>query len=320
MELNSAINVVAHCIMTKLLISIIGPTAIGKTALSIKLARHFNTEIISADSRQFFKEMQIGTAAPTPIELASAKHHFIHHKSVEDSYSVGDFEKEAIKTLDNLFQTKDIVIMVGGSGLYVDAVIKGLDEFPYVDPSIRISLNEALNSNGIKHLQDQLKILDPKSYDSIAIDNPHRLIRALEICIGSKQPFSSFLTSTNKVRSFKTITIGLKAERETIYDRINKRVDIMIAEGLLDEAKNLQSKQQLNALNTVGYKELFKFLDNEWTLDFAISEIKKNTRRFAKRQLTWFKKNTDTLWFDYTAKTEDIIKAITHHKQSFLQK
>ena len=258
--------------------------------------------------------MQIGTAAPTPSELASAKHHFIHHKSVEDSYSVGDFEKEAILRLDTLFKTNDFVIMVGGSGLYIDAVIKGLDVFPNVDPSIRISLNEELSSKGIEHLQEQLKALDLKSYHTIAIDNPHRLIRALEVCIGSKQPYSSFLTSTNKKRSFKNITIGLTADREIIYDRINKRVDIMIAEGLLDEVKNLQPKQKLNALNTVGYKELFNFLNNEWTLDFAVSEIKKNTRRFAKRQLTWFKKNTDTLWFDYTTKIDDIIKAIAQHK------
>ena len=300
--------------MTKILISIVGPTAIGKTALSIKLAQHFNTEIISADSRQFYKEMQIGTAAPTPSELASAKHHFIHHKSIEDSYSVGDFEKEAIKTLEILFETKDIVIMVGGSGLYVDAVTKGLDEFPNVDPSIRISLNDILSSNGIEPLQEQLKALDPKSYETIAIDNPHRLIRALEVCIGSKQPYSSFLTSKNKTRSFKTLTIGLTAERDLIYDRINKRVDTMMNEGFLDEVKGLQSKQKLNALNTVGYKELIKFLDNEWTLDFAVSEIKKNTRRFAKRQLTWFKRNTDTLWFDYKINIENVIKAIKELK------
>ncbi|WP_033961867.1 tRNA (adenosine(37)-N6)-dimethylallyltransferase MiaA [Psychroserpens jangbogonensis] len=300
--------------MTKTLLSIVGPTAIGKTALSIKLAQHFDTEIISADSRQFYKEMQIGTAAPTPSELASAKHHYIHHKSVEDIYSVGDFEKEGITLLDTLFKTKDIVIMVGGSGLYVDAITKGLDEFPNVDPSIRISLNEVLKTEGIEHLQEQLKRLDPKSYETIAIGNPHRVIRALEVCIGSKRPYSSFLTSTNKTRSFKTITIGLTAEREIIYDRINKRVDNMIAEGLLNEVKGLQSKQQLNALNTVGYKELFKFLNNEWALEFAVSEIKKNTRRFAKRQLTWFKKNTDTFWFDYKTEIDIVIKDIAQHK------
>ncbi|WP_394357621.1 tRNA (adenosine(37)-N6)-dimethylallyltransferase MiaA [Psychroserpens ponticola] len=282
--------------------------------MSIKLAQHFKTEIISADSRQFYKEMQIGTAAPTPSELASAQHHFIHHKSIEDSYSVGDFEKEAIKTLKTLFQTKNIVIMVGGSGLYVDAVTKGLDEFPHVDPSIRLSLNEMLSTEGIKSLQEQLKVLDPKSYETIAIDNPHRLIRALEICIGSKQPYSSFLTSTNKIRPFKTITIGLTSERDLIYNRINTRVDNMMDEGLLDEVKNLEPKQDLNALNTVGYKELFKFFDKEWTLDFAVAEIKKNTRRFAKRQLTWFKKNTDTLWFDNTTKTDVILDAIIKHK------
>lgn len=298
--------------MTKTLISIVGPTAIGKTALSIALAKYFNTEIISADSRQFYKEMQIGTAAPTPYELASVKHHFIHHKSVEEHYSVGDFEKEAIEKLELLFKTNDIVIMVGGSGLYIDAVTKGLDEFPKVNPDIRIMLNKKLNTEGIETLQQQLKSLDPKSYEAIAIDNPHRLIRALEICIGSKQPYSSFLTAKNKTRSFKTITIGLCAERNIIYDRINKRVDQMITEGLLNEVQALHSKQHLNALNTVGYKELFKFLDEQCSLDFAISEIKKNSRRFAKRQLTWFNKNRDTIWFDYTTHTEIIIKAITN--------
>ncbi len=304
--------------MTKILISIVGPTAIGKTALSIKLAQHFGTDIISADSRQFYKEMHIGTAAPTPSELASAKHHFIHHKSVEDNYSVGDFEKEAIKMLDTLFETRDTVIMVGGSGLYVDAVIKGLDAFPKVDSSIRTSLNKKLRSEGIEALQDQLKFLDPKSYKTIAIANPHRLIRALEICIGTKQPYSSFLSSTHKERAFKTITIGLTAEREVIYDRINKRVDFMLTEGLLNEVKALSSKQHLNALNTVGYKELFKFLNDEWSLDFAVSEIKKNTRRFAKRQLTWFKRNTNTLWFDYKTDAKLIIEAITDYKKGFL--
>jgi len=314
-----AINAVVNYIMTKILISIVGPTAIGKTALSIKLANHFDTEIISADSRQFYKEMQIGTAAPTPSELAAAKHHFIHHKSVEDNYSVGDFEKDAIKTLDDLFKTKDVVIMVGGSGLYVDAVTKGLDEFPNVDPSIRLALNETLNSQGIEPLQEQLKTLDPKSYNTIAIDNPHRLIRALEVCIGSQQPYSSFLTSTNKKRAFKTITVGLTADREVIYDRINTRVDLMMTEGLLDEVKSVQTKQDLNALNTVGYKEVFKFLNNEWTLDVAISEIKKNSRRFAKRQLTWFKKNKETLWFDYNTDTDLIIKTITEHQKNLIQ-
>ena len=299
----------------KYLISIVGPTAIGKTALSIKLANHFNTEIISADSRQFFKEMSIGTAAPTPTELASAKHHFIHHKSIEDDYNVGAFEKEAISLLNELFKTTNIVIMVGGSGLYTDAVTKGLDDFPEIDSSIRLTLNKQLQSEGLEHLQNQLKKLDQKTYNSIAIDNPHRVIRALEVCIGTNKPYSSFLNNKKTERNFTTISIGLTADREIIYNRINKRVDLMLDDGLLEEVKQLLPKQQLNALNTVGYKELFKYLNNEWTLDFAISEIKKNTRRFAKRQLTWFKKNKNTIWFDYTTNTNDIVKVIENYSR-----
>ena len=299
----------------KYLISIVGPTAIGKTALSIKLANHFNTEIISADSRQFFKEMTIGTAAPTPTELASAKHHFIHHKSIEDDYNVGAFEKEAISLLNELFKTTNIVIMVGGSGLYTDAVTKGLDDFPEIDSSIRLTLNKQLQSEGLEHLQNQLKKLDQKTYNSIAIDNPHRVIRALEVCIGTNKPYSSFLNNKKTERNFTTISIGLTADREIIYNRINKRVDLMLNDGLLEEVKQLLPKQQLNALNTVGYKELFKYLNNEWILDFAISEIKKNTRRFAKRQLTWFKKNKNTIWFDYTTNTNDIVKVIENYSK-----
>ncbi|NMH88650.1 tRNA (adenosine(37)-N6)-dimethylallyltransferase MiaA [Flavivirga algicola] len=296
--------------MNKTLISIVGPTAIGKTALSIKLANHFNTEILSTDSRQFFKEMQIGTAAPTPEELAAAKHHFIHHKSITDTYNVGAFEKDAIHVLNTLFKTHDTVIMVGGSGLYVDAVTKGLDDFPEVASHIRESLNKDLATKGLSHLQEQLMQLDTVAYNSIAIDNPHRVIRALEICIGTGKPYSSFLKKGKLKRPFKTITVGLTAERSTIYDRINKRVDIMMQEGLLDEVKSLISFKKLNALNTVGYKELFNYLNAEWTLDFAVSEIKKNTRRFAKRQLTWFKKNDETLWFDFMTPKEVIINQI----------
>lgn len=298
--------------MDNYLISIVGPTAIGKTALSIKLAQHFNTEIISADSRQFFKEMQIGTAAPTPTELASAKHHFIHHKSVEDNYNVGSFEKDAIEQLDQLFKAQKVVVMVGGSGLYVDAVTKGLDYFPEVDSSIRESLNKQLKSNGLLSLQEQLKELDIESYNTIAIDNPHRVIRALEICIGSNKPYSSFLNKEKSKRNFKIITIGLSADREIIYDRINQRVDIMVDEGLLEEVKSLISFQHLNSLNTVGYKELFNYFNKTWTLEFAISEIKKNSRRFAKRQLTWFKKNNSINWFDYKTDTSVIIKTINN--------
>ncbi|WP_299335578.1 tRNA (adenosine(37)-N6)-dimethylallyltransferase MiaA [uncultured Psychroserpens sp.] len=296
--------------MTKTLIAIVGPTAIGKTALSIKLANYFKTEIISADSRQFYKEMQIGTAAPTLSELNAAPHHFIKHISIEDDYNVGAFEKDAIDTLKTLYKTHEVVIMVGGSGLYVNAVTKGLDTFPKVDKSIREDLNQKLASHGLEALQLQLKTLDPKAYQNIAVDNPHRVIRALEVCIGSGQAYSSFLTSEEKTRDFKTITIGLTADRPIIYDRINRRVDLMIAEGLLDEVKQLKSKQHLNALNTVGYKELFNYLNGEWDLKFAISEIKKNTRRFAKRQLTWFKKNEDTIWFEFNTEVETIVATI----------
>lgn len=294
----------------KHLISIVGPTGIGKTSLSIALAQHFNTEIISADSRQFYKEMQIGTAAPTPEELKAAPHHFIHHKSVMEAYNVGDFEKDALTLLNQLFVNHNVVIMVGGSGLYVDAATKGLDDFPQIDPTVRETLNDELTNKGLEHLQNQLKTLDPIAFNQIAMDNPHRVIRALEICIGSGQPYSSFLNKPKPKRPFKTISIGLDADRPIIYERINTRVDQMMALGLLDEAKTLQHLQYQNALNTVGYSEIFKFLNGEWTLDFAVSEIKKNSRRYAKRQLTWFKKNEDILWFDYKTPLENITASI----------
>ncbi|RIA09998.1 tRNA dimethylallyltransferase [Flavobacteriaceae bacterium MAR_2010_72] len=297
-------------IMNKYLISIIGPTAIGKTSLSIQLARHFNTDIISADSRQFYKEMRIGTAAPTQEELSMAKHHFIHHKSIEDDYNVGAFEQDALAKLDELFKVQDIVIMVGGSGLYVDAITKGLDEFPDIDPQIRIELNSKIEKEGLEALQKQLKALDPSSYKTIALDNPHRIIRALEVSIGTGKPYSSFLNRKSTKRPFKTITIGLTAERSIIYSRINERVDKMMNDGLLEEVKSLQCKQHLNALNTVGYKELFNYLNGEWPLDFSVSEIKKNSRRFAKRQLTWFKKTENCHWFDYKSSLNSIIEII----------
>jgi tRNA dimethylallyltransferase len=294
----------------KYLISIVGPTAIGKTALSIKLAKHFNTQIISADSRQFFKEMSIGTAAPTTEELAAAKHHFIHNKSITEDYNVGAFEKEAINQIALLHKTHDVVIMVGGSGLYVDAVTNGLDYFPEVDKSIRTQLNTQLETEGLKTLQLKLKTLDEQSYNTIKIDNPQRVIRALEICIGSGQPYSSFLNKDKNKRPFKTITVGLEADRDVIYDRINKRVDIMVANGLIKEVESLLPFKNLNSLNTVGYKELFNYLDKTWTLEFAISEIKKNSRRFAKRQLTWFRRKPETLWFDYQTPLSAIITKI----------
>lgn len=300
----------------KTLISIVGPTGIGKTALSIKLAQHFNTEIISSDSRQFFKEMTIGTAVPSLEELSTVKHHFIQHISIEDYYNVGRFEKEAILKLEELFKTKDIVIMVGGSGLYSNAVINGLDDFPDIPKTIREELNLKLQTEGIKTLQSQLKELDETSYNTIAIDNPQRLIRALEICIGTGKPYSSYLSKNKGKRPFKIISIGVNAEREIIYERINKRVDIMLENGLVDEARELLSQKKLNALNTVGYKELFKHLEGGWTLDFAISEIKKNTRRFAKRQLTWYRKDESIKWFDYLEDVNLITSYIENKKTS----
>ncbi len=254
--------------------------------------------------------MHIGTAAPTPEELSMAKHHFIHHKSVDEEYNVGAFEKDAIQCLKMLFEVHDTAIMVGGSGLYVDAVTKGLDDFPEVDRSIRVQLNNKLETEGLETLQHQLKALDPNAYDTIAIDNPQRVIRALEICIGSSKPYSSFLNKEKGKRPFKTISVGLTAERPIIYNRINRRVDIMMEQGQLEEAKSLLPKQHLNALNTVGYKELFNYLNGEWTLDFAVSEMKKNSRRFAKRQLTWFKRNKNTIWFDYDYDFGDVKIAI----------
>jgi tRNA dimethylallyltransferase len=292
------------------LITIVGPTAIGKTALSIQLANYFNAEIISCDSRQFYKEMTIGTAVPSKEEINAAKHHFIQNRSIFDSYSVGEFERDTLQLLSELFLKNNIVIMVGGSGLYVDAVINGLDDFPDVNPSIREQLNLDLKENGIESLQKQLKELDLETYQTIAIDNPHRIIRALEICIGTGKTYSSFKNKPKVPRNFKSIKIGLTAERQIIYDRINQRVDIMIADGLLEEAKDLYPDKNLNALQTVGYRELFSLFDEEISKEFAIEEIKKNTRRFAKRQLTWFKKDEDINWFDFKYEVASIIKWI----------
>ncbi len=294
----------------KTLITIVGPTAIGKTSLSIELAKHFKTEIISCDSRQFYKEMTIGTAVPEPEELKAAQHHFIQDRSIFEDYNVGDFEKDALLKLKDLFKIHDVVIMVGGSGLYVDAVLKGFDEFPKVDPSIRLALNNRLESEGLQVLQEELKTRDPETYDSIALDNPQRVTRALEVCIGSERPYSSFKNKPKEPRDFNSIKIGLNGDRQKIYDRINLRVDIMIKSGLIDEAKSLFQYKDLNALQTVGYRELFSYFNNEFTKDFAVEEIKKNTRRFAKRQLTWFRKDQEILWFDFQSDRNDIINII----------
>ena len=282
----------------KTLLTIIGPTAIGKTSLAINLALHFDTEIISCDSRQFFKEMSIGTAVPSAEELAQAKHHFIQHKSIFEPYSVGDFERDAITLLTELFQRNDVVIMVGGSGLYADTVLYGLDDFPEVSTEIRNELNTHYQVQGIAYLQTKLKDLDPIQYERMDIQNPQRMLRALEVCIASGKPYSSFLNKKKILRDFTNLTIGLTAEREVVYERINRRVELMLEDGLLIEAQRLFPYKELNALQTVGYRELFDFLEGKTSLDFAVEEIKKNTRRFAKRQYTWFHKNKDIHWFE----------------------
>ena len=302
----------------KYLITIVGPTAIGKTSLSIALAQHLNCEIISCDSRQFYKEMTIGTAVPSELELSSAKHHFIHNKSIFDNYNVGDFEKEALFKLDELYKTNDFAILVGGSGLYVDAILKGFDAIPEIDKSVRDSVISDYEINGIEYLQESLKKLDPNYYADLTqknpqtLSNPQRMMRFLEVCLGTEKPYSTFINQNKNQRNFTPILIGLEAQREIIYDRINQRVAIMMNEGLIDEAKKVFPQKDLNALQTVGYKELFTYFDNDITLEFAIEEIKKNTRRFAKRQLTWFKRNSETKWFEYDVNKEEIVEFINN--------
>lgn len=302
--------------MKNYLIIIVGPTAIGKTALSIQLAQYFNSEILSCDSRQFFKEMNIGTAVPSPDELAQAPHHFIQHISINDKYSVGDFEQEVLQVLDNLFLKNSIQILVGGSGLYVDAVVKGFDDFPTIEPSVRTYINETFEKEGIAFLQEKLAKLDPIYEQKLALENPQtlqnpqRMKRFVEVCIGTGKPYSSFLNQNNNIRNFTPIFIGLEAPREILYNRINQRVDLMIENGLVEETQKLYPQKHLNALQTVGYRELFDYFDQKTPLHFAIEEIKKNTRRFAKRQLTWFKRNEKIQWFDYQEDINNIIDNI----------
>ncbi|HJS01072.1 MAG TPA: tRNA (adenosine(37)-N6)-dimethylallyltransferase MiaA [Flavobacterium sp.] len=306
----------------KYLITIIGPTAIGKTALSIQLANHFGCEIVSCDSRQFFKEMRIGTAVPNEKELAAAPHHFIQNKSIFENYTVGDYEKDALSKIEELFQTNDYVVLVGGSGLYVNAILKGFDDFPEIDPTVRQEVNANYEKLGIAYLQEQLKKRDPDYFEKITSENPQtllnpqRMMRFVEVCIGTQKPYSSFLNQKKNERSFTPILIGLEAQRNVMYNRINLRVDIMMNEGLLQEAKNLYPNKELNALQTVGYRELFSYFDKEFTLAFAIEEIKKNTRRFAKRQLTWFKRDENTKWFDFETPIHQIVEYINLQQKS----
>lgn len=280
----------------KTLIVILGPTASGKTALAIELAKKLKTEIISADSRQFFKEMAIGTAKPSAEELMQAKHHFINSHSITETVSVGDFERQGLAVIENIFKTHDTAIMVGGSGLYIKAICEGFDELPTASLEIRNKLNREFEEKGFTHLKEKLKDADPVYYGQVDLNNPQRLIRALEVFEHTGVPFSSYRKSTTNQRPFRSVKIGIDLPREILYQRINQRVDEMVKQGLLDEVKALLPYRHLNALNTVGYSELFDYFDNKTDLETAIAAIKQNTRRFAKRQMTWFRKDQQIRW------------------------
>ncbi|MET3502373.1 tRNA dimethylallyltransferase [Mucilaginibacter rubeus] len=282
----------------KTLIVVAGPTAVGKTAAAIKLAQHFNTVVVSADSRQFFREMSIGTAKPDESELAAAKHYFINSHSISESFSVGDFEKQGLALLDELFKVHDKVILAGGSGLYIKAICEGFDDLPVADISVREKLNQQLEREGITTLQKQLQQVDPDYYTQVDLNNPQRIIRALEVFETSGKPFSSYRNATVNKRPFNIIKLALDMPREKLYERINLRVDLMVKQGLIQEVKSLLPYRELNALNTVGYSELFDHFDGKTSVDEALLLIKQNTRRFAKRQLTWFRKDKDFVWFD----------------------
>ncbi len=280
------------------LIVIAGPTGIGKTALAIDVAKHFNTEIVSADSRQFYKELKIGAAFPNHKELSVVKHHFIGNLSITDEYNVSKYEQDALQTLETIFTTHNTAVLVGGSGLYLDAVCKGIDELPDPDPELRESINTLFNENGITALQSKLKLLDPEYYNQVDRDNPKRLMRAIEVCITTGKTYTSLRLSNPKPRNFNIVKIGLFTDREVMYWRINQRTDKMIKDGLIEEAFSLLPFRNYNALNTVGYKELFNYFDKTITLEEAIDKIKIHTRRYAKRQLTWFNKDDKIIWID----------------------
>lgn len=283
--------------MSKTLIIIAGPTAIGKTSLAISLAKHFKTEIISADSRQFYREMNIGTAKPSEVELKEVKHHLINSHSILDQFNAGDFEKESIQLINKLFLDHDQVIMAGGSGLFINAVSHGFDQLPIASEEIRTYFNTILEEKGIKFLQDRLKKIDPVYYNEVDIFNPQRVIRALEVFESSGKTFSSLRTNIKKQRPFNIVKIGLNTDRNILYERINRRVDQMIKEGLIEEVDGLKSYRHLNPLNTVGYSEILNYLDGKSNREEAIEKIKQNTRRFAKRQITWFNKSEDIKWY-----------------------
>lgn len=294
----------------KRLISIVGTTGIGKTRLAIDLAKHLDTEIISCDSRQFYKEMKIGTATPTDEELAEAKHHFVGNISINDYYSIGLYEEQALKKLDEIFSKKDVTIMVGGSGMYEKAVVEGMNDLPEADEDNQKKLISIFENEGIEPLQKLLAELDPEYFSIVDKDNSRRLLRAIDIIWQTGKSYTENLSTPKAKRNFETIRFGIEAPREIIYERINLRVDKMMENGLLDEAKSLTNSREKVALQTVGYSELFRYFDGEWDLDFAISEIKKNSRRYAKRQTTWNRKLENVNWVNYNNSLEEALSLL----------
>jgi tRNA dimethylallyltransferase len=303
-----------------LLIVIAGPTASGKTALSIEVARHFYADIISCDARQFYREMSIGTAKPSAEELAAAKHHFIDTHSIEDNYSAGDYEKDVLAFLENYFKERKIAIMVGGSGLFMRVVCEGVDSYPEVSENIRLELKEQFEKEGIEPLQEELLKSDPDYYAKVDLNNPHRIIRALEVCRTSNLPFSSFQGKEREERPFQVLKFALDWNREILYDRINRRVDKMIEEGLEAEALELYPKKHLNALQTVGYQEFFDFFDGKMSRAEAIEKIKQHSRNYAKRQVTWLKREKDIIWIDMPPDSSEIIQIIENQINKIMKK
>lgn len=281
----------------KHLVIVVGPTAVGKTALCVRLAKTFNTEIISADSRQFYKEMCIGTAKPTPEEQEGVRHHFVDTHTITTEFNAGAYEQEVLQLLNRLYQEHNLVILTGGSGLYVRAITDGMDEMPEVDLELRERLQDQFDEQGLPPLLEQLEQLDPVYFNQVDKANPQRIIRALEVCLASGQPYSSFRKSDKQARPFNIIKIGLTREREELYSRIDQRMDNMLEQGLLEEAKALYPYRSHNALQTVGYKEIFEYLDGAYSWEEAVRLLKRNSRRYAKRQLTWFHKYPDYTWF-----------------------
>ena len=290
----------------KHLIVLAGPTASGKTATAIKLAKAFDAEIISADSRQFYKELSIGTAAPTAEELAQVKHHFVHNLSIEDKYDVADYEKDVLSYLKQYFKTKDVAVMTGGSGLFIDAVCNGLDSIPDISDEIRAKVTKMLEEGGIEALQKEVEKVDNDYYQIVDKQNPRRLQRALEVYYQTGQPYSTFRQGNTAKRDFNIIKLAILWDRDKLIERINKRVDLMMEQGLLDEVKSVHPKRHLNSLNTVGYNELFDYLDGKCTMEQAVEQIKINTRQYAKRQMTWLRKRNDYQWFT-AEQTDDMV-------------